>query len=271
MPQKPVYTYDIIKTYASKKGVSIYFEWDDTSDTAMIGSPYLYERKEKILTIIICNLSTHDKPLVFELIRKIHDEGGLIWKETKKETLELYKEYSTSDKNKDVLEFFKPILDKDDFEALKMAYFIKSEMHAHHKVHEYKKDIRDKFGERGANIANLCTAGYFEIEFMPLFEKVSRADFDTYYELAVGKKARALFIHTGMSHVEIEEEFYKMVDKALKYHMNDFRVHGLGEVNVSSIKNFFNHRVASSEEKFVIKKRYETEFPTVSIEYIITF
>lgn len=250
-------------------GVTICLEFDASSQEALMGAKYLYEKKDKILTIVISELTIEERNLVLDIIRQIHEQGELIWRGTKKETLAAYKLYSANNKNKDTLDFFEKILDKDDYSALKMAYFIKNEMQTGHKVFEYKKDIRDRFGERGANIANLCSAGYFEEEFKPLYE-ASKEDFNGYYELAVGKKARALFIHSGMGYNEINEQFSRMVDKALRYHMKDFRVHALGEQNVTVLKKFFADRKPTEGDRFVIKKRYDTELPTYSTEYIIT-
>ena len=145
-----------IKKYAKMFGVTICLEFDASSQEALMGVKYLYEKKDKILTIVISELTIEERNLVLDIIRQIHEQGELIWRGTKKETLAAYKLYSSNNKNKDTLDFFEKILDKDDYSALKMAYFIKNEMQAGHKVFEYKKDIRDRFGERGANIANLC-------------------------------------------------------------------------------------------------------------------
>ena len=244
-------------------------DFDDTSQEAQMGVSSSYSHEDKILRVVVSALS-NDKELVLDLIRKIHGEGELIWKTTKTDTLSSYTKYSKHNEDKGLLQFFEGKLSKSDFEALKMALFIRSEMLKHHNIYEYKKDIRDKFGERGANIANLCSAGYFEQEFRPLYNAVLLEDFKEYYELAVGKKARALFIHSGMSEHEIAEEFSKMVDKALKYHMADFRVHALGIVNVTAIKTFFQTRVADADEKFTVQIKYEKAFPMVATEYIIT-
>ena len=82
-----------------------------------------------------------------------------------------------------------------------MSLFLRSELKRNRNVSGYKNDIREQFGERGANIANLCTAGYFENEFMPLYA-LSHEEFKEYYELAVKEKARALFVHAYMGQMK---------------------------------------------------------------------
>ena len=243
-------------------------DFDGTSQEAEMGYLTSYDSNTKILSVVVSQID--DKELIYKLIRLVHSNGDLIWKSTKEETLSSYKEYSDSGKYNDLLSFFGDKLTADDYEALKMACFIRNEMSNSRNIYEYKKDIRVRFGERGANISNLCSAGYFEKEFMPLYDKLGRAGFNEYYELAVGKKARALFIHSNMGEFEIEEEFDKMVDKAQKYHMTDFRVHGLGENNVPAIKAFFAKREEDSDENFTIQLMYEKQYPSLSIEYIVT-
>jgi hypothetical protein len=261
-------TADFIRKHAFKKGVTIVLDFEGTSQEAQMSYSASFDPQTKILSIVVSQVS--DKELIFEIIKKVHSDGDLIWKTTKEETLSSYKDYSEAGKDNDILAFFAGILTPGDYEALKMACFIRNEMLNQRNIYEYKKDIRVRFGDRGANISNLCSAGYFEKEFMPLYKEVNKTDFFEYYELAVGKKARALFIHSSMGEAEIEEEFTKMVDKAQRYHMVDFRIHGLGENNVNTIKSFFANRIEEPDEKFDIAVRYEKKLPTRSIEYVVT-
>ncbi len=260
-----------IRKHASKKGVTIILDYEDTSEEARQGATSSFDHRNKVLTIVVSDLiKKGEKELIFELIKKVHEDGELIWRTDRTDTLTSYIDYTKAGSDKNLLSFFQDKLSKDDFEALKMACFIRSESKKHHNVHEYKKDIRQTFGDRGANIANLCSAGYFEEEFMPLYKNNSPEVFKEFYELAVGKKARALFIHNMMTVVEIEDEFEKMVNKALIYHMADFRVHALGDANVKTLKAFFDNRIADEAERFKIRRVYETSYPSFATEYIIT-
>lgn len=268
MAKSPKPSVNLINKHAFKKGVTIILDFDGTSQEAQMGYSVSYDPKRKILSVVVSQID--DKELIFELIRKVHSNGDLIWKSTKEETLSSYKDYSDSGKDYDLLSFFGGKLTNADYEALKMACFIRNEMLNNRNIYEYKKDIRVRFGDRGANISNLCSAGYFEKEFIPLYNTLSHSEFSEYYELAVGKKARALFVHANMGEFQIEEEFNKMIDKAQKYHMTDFRVHGLGENNVNAIKAFFSQREEEPDENFTIQLMYEKQYPTLSIEYIVT-
>ena len=259
---------ELIKGYAYKKGTTIILDVDGTSQEAKIETPYSYDPEPAILPLVAPILEQKNKPLLLEIIKKVFEDGGLLLKVDKESALKSYQQYLSQNPNQKTLAFFENIISKDDYLALKMSLYLRSESEKGKNIFSYKNDIRNKFGERGANIANLCTAGYFESEFMPLYNEVDRKNFDEYYELAVGKKARALFIHSGMSKEDIEKSFDGMLLKALNYHMVDFRIHGIGTVNVSVIKEFINTKPTSSEDKFVIQKGYEKTNPPV-IEYIV--
>lgn len=270
MAGNKVYTPAIVKKHAYTSGVTIYLDHDGTSEEAKMGSTYSFDKKDKVLKIVVPLLQAQDKDLVLEIIRKIHNDGGLILKETKKTTLDTYSEYSRENANQTTLKFFESILDRDDFYALKMSLFIRSEMSRGVPVSAYKNDIRERFGERGSNIANLCTAGYFEKEFIPLYNAVTKEEFFEYYEIAVAKKARALFVHRGMGQDEMEDEFQKILERALRYHIKEFRIHGLGVQNVATLKQFFSEKEITPEDKFIFKKGEERTSPAFVIEYIIT-
>ena len=260
-----------IKQLARKKGVTIVLDMDGSSQESKMDHAYSYSSKSKTLLIVADLLEKKDKPLLLEIIRKVFTGGGIILKKSKEELLASYKAYSTNNNDKSILAFFEGVLTKDDFSALKMSLYLRDQQNKGENVAEYKRDIRQKFGDRGANIANLCTAGYFEEEFMPLlYNSVSKEKFYEYYEIVVGKKAKALFVHGGMGEDELELAFNEMLEKAIKYHIKHFHVHGLGYQNVSNIKEFFSKKPIDPENKYIVQKEYENSEPALVVVYGIT-
>ena len=267
-----------IQKHINNPAVTIIIDSDDSSPESQIGSAYSYDSRNKVLTIVASILAKIDSGLLNRILVEAHNEGTVILKATKEDILNSYTKYVSENPDQKTLEFFKPILEndlklKDDFFALKMSLYLRDQSKKGQRIHNYKNDIRNRFGDRGANIANLCTAGYFENEFMPLYNTVSKNEFYEYYENAVGNKARALFVHFGMDNDLITAEFDNMIAKGLKYHMRDFRVHGIGSQNVFSIKRFFSTRAAAENEKFIIQKTYESasSISIPAIEYTVTF
>jgi len=254
-----------IRSLYSKKGVTILFDVPD-SNNGQIGSPYTWDKTNKILTIIPGNIDEREKEDLLNVIKEIFEAGYLLWKASKKEVLNSYIKYSEDNDDQKILAFFNPILSPNDFSALKMSLYLRAQHKSGYEIHGIKSDIIDRFGDRGANIANLCTAGYFEEEFMPLYNSASQKEFYEYYEIAVGKKARALFVHSGMTEGDIEKEVHNTYSKAVQYSMKEFRLHGIGKINVQNIKNFVRSR--EGDEGYFIRKDYENEVSHI-IEYTI--
>ncbi|MBX7204292.1 MAG: hypothetical protein K1X81_02600 [Bacteroidia bacterium] len=250
---------DAIHRYLKKSGVTVIFDVDGETEATAVGSLYSWEPKDKILTISlpVAHTSQRKKTAVFKIIRKIHNDGGLLWKKSKSEVLQTFGEYQKEDPDQETLEFFKPILPIDDFNALKLSMFLRYEDKKGNKnnVQRFKNDIRNRFGDRGGNIANLCTAGYFDEELKSLYLRIPREEFKEYYEMVVGDKARALFIHHDMGVDEIDAEVEKMFLKATKYHMGDFKIHGKGADNVKTLREFIKSR--TGKEKYKIHIKYE--------------
>lgn len=255
--------------YLNKVGATMVIDASPDSDEANYGTFYSWEKQTKVLTFFLENFSTEQKEYLHRIVRQEFESGELIAEKEYQESLLAYEEYADSNSDQDVLQFFAGFLSADDYEALKMSLYLRDEQKKGQNISKHKKDIREKFGDRGANIANLCTAGYFEDEFMPLY-KSNKQDFNVYYESAVGKKARALFVHSLMGEDEIENEFNLMIAKARKYHMADFRIHGLGAINVTNIKKFFENRKKEENENFEVVKEIERAKPP-SVEYSVTF
>lgn len=257
-----------IKEYLSKEGVIIIIDSDPNSDSARMGTPYTYEQKRGVLKIITPNLEDFDgKELILEAIRETHKLGHLIYKESKISDIKSYKDYVSSKSNNDILKFFDGIIPLDDFFALKTSLFIEYLDGKGVNIYYHKKDLRDRFGPRGTNIANLCSANYFRDVFKPLYNESSKKDFEAYYELAVGKRAIALFVNSHMNVDGIHDEVSKMVSKAVNYGLDDFHVHGKGTINVANIKQFVK-QIDSEIDGYIAIKEYEDKKLNV-IEFII--
>lgn len=261
---------EIMLSLAKKPGVSIFIDGDPNSENALIGTPYTWYNKDRILTIILANLKGKDQDKLLPIIKGVFEETGLLLKDTQEEVLETYSAYLEKNPYQEILDFFKGKIPHDDLSALKMSLFMRSEKDSGANISNYKNDIRDRFGARGIYIANLCNAGYFENEFIPLYKNNTPVQFFRKYEIFVGEKARALFVHSGMTAGIIEDYFDSMVGKVLKYRLSDFRIHGFGNQNVHIIQNFLNNRISKEDENFEIVLKDEKTIPP-AIEYDVIF
>lgn len=269
------FVYDVsietIEKLIDKKGITIILDFQDDLILTKVDSIFSYNEKSKILNILVSKLEDANKALLIKIIRKVHETDGLILKQSKDDELISYSNYiSDSGEDKKILDFFINKLPNDDYFALKMSLFLRNQAKSEKNIFPYKMDIRDKFGDRGVNIANLCSAGYFE-EFISFYKAVSKETFDNYYEMVVGARARALFVNFTMNVAEIEKQINIMVEKAINYHMPDFRVHGKGKNNVSNINEFIKSR--NGKEGYTIHKVNNQIYDNPAllvVEYIFT-
>jgi len=230
---------------------------------------YTWEQKDKILTISVPALQKKNEETLLCLIRKVHSDGGILFKETKNEVLTSYKTYFEKKSNKSTLDFFRKKMPKDDFDALEMSLFLREESKKGHDISIYRKEIRDKFGARGTNISNLCSAGYFEDEFMKLYKELETEDYQKYYELAVGIRARALFINADMNVDDIEEAFDEMVNKATQYHIEEFKIHGIGKTNIKNILKAISNKIKESDSIYTVNKLHHDK-NTIEYKVIVS-
>lgn len=248
MPNKPL-SFEKLTKMAMGRGVTV-IVGDPNSDTAKMDSFFSYEPKNKVFTVfttVILESSPEVKEWFFSLLREIHESKEILWRRTRADLIESYEAYaSDSSVDQDLLNYFEDILSRDDYDALKMSLFLRAELKAGHEVYGLKDDIRNRFGERGSNIANLCTAEYFE-EFQDMLKSETKEAFMEYYELTVTKRARALFIHKGMTQAEIKKQVLAMVSKARRYGMSEFHLHGRGKENLRRMEKLAN-QVDSGEE-----------------------
>ena len=266
MPAKQS-TLERILELANKKGVTLIIDGSHDTESAKIGTPYTYKKNDKILTIFLVNLKARTLEGLLPLVKEKWEEEGLILKDTQEQVLESYTEYTEENKDKNTIEHFEEVLSTADLNALKMSLFMRSEKERGEKIDVYKNNIRQRFGERGTYIANLCNAGYFENELMDASKNMSPNDFDRYYELMVGKELIALFVHSGMRTNDMKEHLDEKLLQARRFAVPEFRIHGIGASNVEFITDFFNEEW-EWEEAFDLELKNETQNPP-SIEYLV--
>ncbi len=253
-----------IEKYAEKKNTTIILI-DDLLDPP--NTPYIWDHKDKILTISVPRLQKLDEDVLLCLIRKVHSQGGILFNRDKNDVLESFKTYLDKNSNKKILDFFRKKMPESDFEALEMSLFLREQSKKGDDISIYKKEIRDKFGPRGTNISNLCSAGYFEDEFMKLSNELETDEYNAYYELAVGIRARALFVNSEMNVDTIEKAFDGMINKAIQYHIDKFNIHGIGKTNIDNIKKAISNKLKDADSTYSIEKvRHDKNI----IEYCVT-
>lgn len=201
-----------------------------------------YEVHNNILVINSNQLNKGESQIVKQLMRDYVDQGNLLLEQESLKLLEEVKEIERKGDNKTILEFFKGKIPQTDQEILRASFVIK-ELHEMHKdVKGLKWDIIQRYGKRGSNISNLCTAGYFETVIKPLYEAMassqdfSQEKFLERYEVIVMQYPFAVFVSSRMSKAETKTEIVNKIKLNKGYGIRQMNVHGIGKENVIKIQ-----------------------------------
>jgi hypothetical protein len=205
------------------------------SDNTSIDKESVIDDEDRV-NIYWDNLSNGKKDELKKIIKESVDEGNLF---LEKKSSSLLKDLIDFQKNKGddkrVLEFFEDAISDEDLEALESSLYLRRKFKEKKEVNHLKEDIRTRFGDRGNNISNMCTAGYFEKYLIPLYNQ-SKENFKKIYELAVTKSALAIFVHSQMNDEEITNNIKQKLEMSKKYGLKFLHIHGIGEKNIKIIK-----------------------------------
>lgn len=227
------------------------------SDNRVSDKDYFQDPESKELFINFDRLPPEKQAELSEVFNDALEEGEEIYEtETKMLLEDLYSYQKSKDGDNKILDFFRDIISKDDFEALEASLYLRSRFSEHREVGQLKGDIKSRFGDRGKNIANLCTAGYFENFLMPLYNS-SKENFLSVYDVVVSKSAMAIFVCSNMEKAGITSELSSKIELSKRYGLPFIHIHGIGQRNIFTIKNWVkeNREVFSFMEKDI----YENE------------
>ncbi|MCG2781997.1 MAG: hypothetical protein L6243_00245 [Candidatus Altiarchaeales archaeon] len=216
-----------------------------------------YNKSERKLDVILDNISPEKneklKPIIGELINEDHK---LLEEETADSLRGLIEYNENPGEDTQIKKFFKDILQPLDYEALESALYLRKKFAEGNDVSKAKRDLRERFGDRGGNIANLCTGGYFEDFLKPLYNS-SPDKFKQLYESIVGKSIIAIFVHKNMDEDEIAYQLSTKITACKKYGIDFLHIRGIGQSNVQKIKEFIEEH--KDEFDFDDKMIYESD------------
>lgn len=145
--------------------------------------------------------------------------------------------------NKDILQFFAPILPGDDIAILRSSFLVGKLWERRAPRHAaIKNDIIDRYGDRGRNICNLATAGYFHSVIKPLYEAMRKVsgfklgEFHAHYEVIIDQSAFAVFVSSKMGVAVIVEEVKTKIRRNSKFGIKYVNIHGIGKETVKNIR-----------------------------------
>jgi hypothetical protein len=210
--------------------------------------PIFIDEKTNSLLININTLSTAQKRQLKKAFK--NKEICFIEKKTNTSINKLKKVLKLSE-NEKLLNFYKNKIPNSDLEILRASFYIKKAFENRDDISYFKNDIYKKYGQRGINITNLYTAGYYDNWIKKIYTTMqgmsnfSKEKFDNIYEKIVLNVFFIIFVSKKMDENNIIAE----VEYKLKYGTNIIHIHGIGRKNIDTINKCL----------VVIRKKYEVK------------
>lgn len=247
------------------KNFKIHVFNSDSSKTTII--------KNSKVTIVQINVGELNKTSLKELGQVINEavnkEDGLVIEDSSQKLLQDFQSVDSRSQTQKEIEFFTGKIPQKDIEILRASIYLKSVADKGDSIHDLKADIIARFGERGKNICNLYSAGYFDSQIKPLYEGVGIYDllkFSQIYEQIVTESPYAVFIHSGMSDKEVSEIVKHKMEISKKYGIKYLNIHGIGKENVDKITVLIKElapdltslpEITSGDKFIAVKIRFE--------------
>lgn len=225
----------------------------------------------KMVVINIGKLDNKERTQVQEMLRNALEEGTVLLEENSNKLVQEVKEIEGKGENIELLKFFQGKIPDSDLEILRASLVIKAIYEMHSPVNNLIDDISRRYGRRGANISNLCTAGYFSTVIKPLYEEMSKLPnfstdkFKDRYNVIVEQYTFAVFVSNRKSYKDTKKEIVGKIELNKKYGIRQLNIHGIGRNNVTKVKTIL------SEIKKTIHCTAEIEAGNSFINVKITF
>lgn len=240
--------------------------------------PFSIDKDGNQITLNLSGLDEEQKDELGKIVKQSYEEEGELLKENLLTYSDELDQYKKDDPDKDLLNYFRDKLTKEDFEILKVSLFLKTSYKSGKSVLQIKSDIKKKFGDRGKNIANLCSSGYFENFIKPLWISVHKSigdkgkadqDFREVFELIVKNGLLAVFVHYKMTEAKLSLVIANKIEESKKYGFamisDQLYVHALSRSNVKTVLGWVKRFGTELSAEIVAQG---TDFITVSIPIV---
>lgn len=200
------------------------------------------DKSSKTVILNVAVLPPEERAQVFSTAAEFVNEGEYIVMESKAEELleEIVLEEGRPE-NLKLINFYKPKISAHDLEILRASLFVKEVHDDGGHVMQLKQDIITKYGERGKNIVNLCTAGYFTTLIKTLFEELEQEPnfkpsmYQDIFDLIVSQFPFAIFINSAQTKEQVLDQIKRKIEINKKYGIHYLIIHGMTEQNIEKI------------------------------------
>jgi len=169
------------------------------------------------------------------------EEAGAIVEENSAKTVGEVLEVLPQIKNQSKI--LRKIIPPEDVPLLDACLFLRERFKKGVCVEGLKGQIIRVYGARGGNFANLCSAGYLETWFLPLYEELQRTDpieaiskFQAHYKTIVNELPWTEFVSARASRKKVTDHIITKMKSNLENGVRHMNIHGLGAENVKKVQ-----------------------------------
>jgi hypothetical protein len=173
----------------------------------------------------------------------VEQEDKLLLEDNAKKLLDNFENEEKNEESIEIINFFRNKIPTIDLEILRAALYIKGLYEQKAPVNSLKTDIIYKYGDRGRNIVNLCSAGYFISYIKPLYEEMesqvtfSNDKFLDVYDTIIKYSAFSIFVNREMTLEVLLKKVNEQIEFNKRYGINHSTLHGIGHTNITKIQD----------------------------------
>jgi hypothetical protein len=208
-------------------------------DITNSGTKNVYKNKVSVniqqLTIHVDKEDRNVKEQLQTAIRSAVQDGVPVLEEQFSGRAEKYVLYSGNEP--DILQELLKELASQDGLLLKAAFYLRDVHRQGGNVSELKRDIIDRYGERGRTVTNLCSAGYFETVIKPMLDELraqpgytSRV-FQERFDSIVASYPFAVFVGITSTVGSVSKEIIQKIKTNRRYGIHHLKLHAIGRSN----------------------------------------
>ena len=169
------------------------------------------------------------------------------------------------------MKFLAEMIPDEDLKIWRAALYMRHLFEQRKDIAKLKSDITEKYGEKGKNITNLCSAGYIENLLIPNYESLKevfkeeetiRKHFSKLYSLVVYELTITVFVHFAMKEDEIKQQILDKIEQNMKYGIKFLNIHGIGKSNVKKINEIIDEledRVKENSKEKIVKEIFKEQ------------
>jgi hypothetical protein len=213
------------------------------------------------------SLNGKQKRALKRLIREdlLSDAGAIIEEKSEPRVREVLK---TLPSKEEISKKLIPIIPSADIPLLYACLFLRRRAQLQEPVEELKSQIVRVYGQRGGNFANLCSEGYLESWFWPLYEELlsaypdqpaaARAQFQIHYNRIVSDLPWTEFVAARADADAVTTHIIEKMQRNISNGIRYFNVHGLGIRNVKKIEKLIPEIQKKTGALAILTEKTET-------------